>query len=139
MKKIILLIVLAILSFNSIKANEAKIISNPYVQTQILKTVFPSLLNSTHANWYKKDSTKIIFDFIKSNKIFINGDNFNTVYKVKTKKYIKYDKVEEYDMKGVDSNNNKCDIQVLYFDDNCVLMTVLNDTSVIRYKYLKNS
>lgn len=138
MKKIILLITLAILSFNSIKANETKIISDPYIQTQITKTFFPNLIN-LHTNWYKNDSTKVIFDFINNNKIIINADNYNIVYKVKKKLVTKYENAEQYNMVGFDLNNNRCDIQVIYYKDNNILMTISNDTSIVRYKFLKNS
>jgi hypothetical protein len=133
MKKIILSLMFAILSLININANEINIVNNPYKQTQILKTVFPGLVN-IHSNWIKQDSVNIIFDFIKNNKITVKEENSYSVYKITKIRNIKNDVGIYYKMKGIDSKNIKYDIIVLYYNDNNVVFILANDSNVVRYK-----
>jgi len=134
MKKVILFLLFGILFLNNINANEAKIISNPYKQTQVTSTVFPSLINY-HSGWFKKDSVNITFDFIKNDKIVIYENNSDNVYKILNVKTIKYDIGSLYKMKAADSKHNKYNIEVLYYNDNSVMFTIINDSVIVRYKF----
>lgn len=135
MKKIIMFLMFAILSFNSISANEVKIINTPYKQTQVLKTIFPELVHY-HSGWVKQDSVEVVFDFLKNKKIIINDSNFKNEYKIIKMDTVKYEIGESYRMKGIDSKNIKYDIEVLYYNDKNIVFILANDSNVVRYKFV---
>ena len=129
MKKIILFLLLVVLSLSYVKANDVKNYNPIYKQTQVTKTIFPDLLYHND-KWIKKDSINVIFDFIDSNKIIVDENNYRSVYKIKSKKLFKYDNAYQYIIKIVDSR---------YYNTNMVLFTIVNDSNIERYILTKNS
>ena len=138
MKKIILFLLLVVLSLSYVKANDVKNYNPIYKQTQVTKTIFPDLLYHND-KWIKKDSINVIFDFIDSNKIIVDENNYRSVYKIKSKKLFKYDNAYQYIIKIVDSRNNKISAELLYYNTNMVLFTIVNDSNIERYILTKNS
>ena len=135
MKKVILFFLFAILSLNSISANEVKTANNLYKQTQIVKTVSPSMLNYK-STWIKQDTTSVVFDFLVNKKIVINEPYFKNEYKIIKMDTINYDNGKSYIMKGIDSKNKKYDIEVLFFNDNSTIFIVAGEYDIIRYKFI---
>lgn len=127
----------AFFAFNSINANEVKIISTPYKQTQVLKTVFPVVLNYNNMGWVKQDTVEIVIDFLKTKKISVNDSNFKNEYKITRVKNTKYDIGESYKMKGIDSRNIKYDIELLCYKNNNMILIIANDSNIIRYRFVK--
>lgn len=133
MRKFYLLLFFIVLSFGVIKSSiHSRSIYNPYVQTQITKTIFD--MKKYRTDWIETYSTKITFDFIDNSKIIIDSYNEKTIFNVKLKKIDIHENSRLYLMKGVDSYNNKYLINVIYFNDKSIFMTIQNDTSIIRYK-----
>lgn len=133
MRKFYLLLFFIVLSFGVIKSSiHSRSIYNPYTQTQITKTIFD--MKKYRTDWIETDSTKITFDFIDNSKIIIDSYNEKKIFNVKLKKIDIHENSRLYSMKGVDSYNNKYLINVIYFNDKSIFMTIQNDTSIIRYK-----
>jgi hypothetical protein len=138
MKKIILFLLLGTLSLSYIRANEIKTYIPIYKQTQTTKTIFPNLLLQNN-KWIKTDSVNVIFDFIENNKIIVNDNNYKSIYKIKSKRLVKYDNVDQYIIKAVDSKNNNHNIELLYYNTNIALFTIVNDSNIERYILNNNS
>ena len=138
MKKIILFLLLGTLSLSYIRANEIKTYIPINKQTQTTKTIFPNLLLQNN-KWIKTDSVNVIFDFIENNKIIVNDNNYKSIYKIKSKRLVKYDNVDQYIIKAVDSKNNNHNIELLYYNTNIALFTIVNDSNIERYILNNNS
>ena len=140
MKKVFLFLSLVFLSFNTTIANEIKIATTPYIQTQITKSIFEN--NFVNNNkWVKNDSVNVIFDLNKNKEIIINNnDNKSSIiYKVKVTNINNYSTGNLYKLNGKDNNNNKYYIELLYLTDNNILLTIVGDRNVIRYKFISKS
>lgn len=138
MKKIYLLLSFMIISLGMVKSTpNSKIIINPYVQTQITKSIFE--IKDYNRDWIKLDSSKIVFDFIDNNKIIVNRESDKNVYDVRIKRIDRYDNCQRYIMKGIDSYKQKYNIDVMYYYDNSVLLIIQNDSSIVRYKFVNFS
>ena len=135
MKKIIMFLMFALFTISNINANEVKIINASYKQTQLLNTIFPELVNY-RSEWIKQDSVQVEFDFNGNKKIVINDLNIKNEYKIIKIDTIHYDNSNYYKIKSVDSNNIKYDIEVLYFNDEKVFLSIFNEYSVVRYKFI---
>lgn len=137
MKKIILFLLFGVITLNIANANESKTLNNPYLQTHITESIFTNVINY-HSNWLKKDSIQIFFDFIDNNRIIITENNTSIYYKVKSKKMIKFDEANQYDIKAVDSKNIKHDIQIIYYNNNITLLIIVNERNIERYLFANN-
>lgn len=135
MKKIIMFLMFALFTISNINANEVKIINASYKQTQVLNTIFPELVNN-RSEWIKQDSVQVEFDFNGNKKIVINDLNIKNEYRIIKIDTIHYDNSNYYKIKSVDSNNIKYDIEVLYFNDEKVFLSIFNEYSVVRYKFI---
>lgn len=135
MKKIIMFLMFALFTISNINANEVKIINASYKQTQVLNTIFPELVNY-RSEWIKQDSVQVEFDFNGNKKIVINDLNKKNEYRIIKIDTIHYDNSNYYKIKSVDSNNIKYDIEVLYFNDEKVFLSIFNEYSVVRYKFI---
>lgn len=135
MKKIIMFLMFALFTISNINANEVKIINASYKQTQVLNTIFPELVNY-RSEWIKQDSVQVEFDFYGNKKIVINDLNIKNEYRIIKIDTIHYDNSNYYKIKSVDSNNIKYDIEVLYFNDEKVFLSIFNEYSVVRYKFI---
>lgn len=135
MKKIIMFLMFALFTISNINANEVKIINASYKQTQVLNTIFPELVNY-RSEWIKQDSVQVEFDFNGNKKIVINDLNIKNEYRIIKIDTIHYDNSNYYKIKSVDSNNIKYDIEVLYFNDEKVFLSIFNEYSVVRYKFI---
>ena len=135
MKKIIMFLMFALFTISNINANEVKIINASYKQTQLLNTIFPELVNY-RSEWIKQDSVQVEFDFNGNKKIVINDLNIKNEYRIIKIDTIHYDNSNYYKIKSVDSNNIKYDIEVLYFNDEKVFLSIFNEYSVVRYKFI---
>lgn len=137
MKKVILFLMMTFLSLGFVNANVVNDVkTNTYVSRQVVKTIF---LNTNNNVWFKSDSLKINIDLKdKNNKIIINEYDFVKEYKLKTPSIIKYENSDVYEMKGVDLYNNKVDIEVIYFKDNNILLTISSDSDIMRYKIIRS-
>ena len=119
MRKFYLLLFFIVLSFGVTKSSiHSRSIYNPYVQTQITKTIFD--MKKYRTDWIETYSTKITFDFIDNSKIIIDSYNEKTIFNVKLKKIDIHENSRLYLMKGVDSaigsmhnavNNNQAPAQ----------------------------
>ena len=125
----------ALFTISNINANEVKIINASYKQTQVLNTIFPELVNH-RSEWIKQDSVQVEFDFNGNKKIVINDLNIKNEYRIIKIDTIHYDNSNYYKIKSVDSNNIKYDIEVLYFNDEKVFLSIFNEYSVVRYKFI---
>jgi len=138
MKKIILFLLLGTLSLSCLNANDVKTYNLIYKQIQTTRTIFPDLLLQ-NSKWIKTDSVNVIFDFIKNNKIIVNDNNYKSIYKIKSKKLVKYDNADQYIIEVIDSKNNKHNIELLYYNTNIALFTIVNDSNIERYLLNSNS
>jgi len=135
MKKLILFLSI-ILSIGFVKSNNLSI-TNTYVQTQIIKSIFE---NSPHTTkWSKSDSTNVSLDLLNKKKITILNNDSISSYNVRSIRLNKYNIANVYNMKGIDNNKREVDIQVIHYNDNNFLLIIAGERKILRYKILQNS